>query len=60
MRKKVFEFSILTLLLFGLIAPTAQAQGVSWRSFSKKRQAYTDSLKSLDYNYVLPIFGPKK
>jgi hypothetical protein len=37
----------------------AQAQTVSRKPLGKKNKAYSDSLKKMDYNYVLPAWGKR-
>ena len=44
---------ILALLFF---TESLDAQYAS-RKISKKQQAYTDSLKNVEYNYIFPILG---
>jgi hypothetical protein len=48
------------LLLFSLLffANAVNAQFAT-RKVSKKEQAYTDSLKQVDYDYIFPILGQK-
>jgi len=44
------------LLLSTIINGSIEAQYAS-RKISKKQQAYTDSLKQVEYNYIFPILG---
>ncbi len=46
--------SIFVMLLFINLSTEAQ---YSTRKISKKQQAYTDSLKQVEYNYIFPILG---
>lgn len=50
----------LLLILFGVLIFTTQvdAQYAS-REVSKRQQAYIDSLKQVEYNYLFPILGQK-
>jgi hypothetical protein len=54
--KKNYKFLIFTFLLFFAFGQNVQAQYAS-KKVRTKHQAYTDSLKSLDYNYTFPILG---
>ena len=54
---KVFnKISILLVLFLFLIAQQSQAQYAS-KKVRSTHQAYTDSLKSIEYNYTFPIWG---
>lgn len=46
----------LCILAMSFIHESVEAQHAS-RKLSKKQQAYTDSLKNVEYNYLFPILG---
>ena len=54
--KTVTPKIFLLVFVFILSIQVSQAQYAS-RKVSKKQQAYTDSLKTVEYNYLLPILG---
>ena len=54
--KKLYKISIFIVLSIFLIAQHGNAQYATTKVKSK-HQAYTDSLKKVDYNYLLPILG---
>ncbi|OQX77794.1 MAG: hypothetical protein B6D61_06665 [Bacteroidetes bacterium 4484_249] len=54
--KKVYKLSILISLFFLLHVLQSNGQYVTTKVKSK-HQAYTDSLKNVEYNYILPILG---
>ena len=54
--KKIYQISILTMLSFLLMTQHSNAQYTS-KKLNKKHQAYNDSLKNVEYNYIFPIWG---
>jgi hypothetical protein len=48
--------SLLIIFILSIIPQTASAQ-FSNKKIKPKYEAYTDSLKNVEYNYVFPIFG---
>ncbi len=54
--KKGFKLLIVLLLIFTGFVQQGQAQYVT-KKVKSKHQAYTDSLKSVEYNYTFPIWG---
>ncbi len=52
---KIYKLSLITILFF-FIAEQTQAQYAT-KKFKSKHEAYTDSIKNVDYNYVFPILG---
>jgi hypothetical protein len=58
MMKVFYKFIVVSLLLSIIISGNIQAQYASKRVKSKF-EAYTDSLKKVDYNYVFPFWGQK-
>ncbi len=54
--KTIYKISILTSLFLFLLASQSQAQYVT-KKVRSVHQVYTDSLKSVEYNYVFPILG---
>ena len=54
--KTIFKFSILTLLIILVTVEHSHAQYTS-KKVRTVHQVYTDSLKSVDYNYMFPILG---
>jgi len=54
--KRIYKITILVSLFAFLIGQQSHAQYVT-KKFKSKHEAYTDSLKNVDYNYVLPILG---
>ena len=53
--KRIGEFLLLVIFVFSM-GLTGNAQYAS-RRVSKKQKAYIDSLKAVEYNYLLPIWG---
>jgi len=53
--KQIYKFSLIILVIL-IALPSAKAQYTTTKVKSK-HQAYTDSLKRVEYNYVLPILG---
>ena len=56
--KTTIKIGIIVLVLLSLFSESSNAQYTS-RKISKKQQAYTDSLKQVEYNYIFPIWGQK-
>jgi hypothetical protein len=54
--KTTYKISLSFILLLLFINGNIEAQYAS-RKISKKQQAYTDSLKQVEYNYIFPILG---
>lgn len=54
--KTVFKSLFILVLMMGLFETNSHAQYAT-RKVSKRQQAYTDSLKKVEYNYVFPILG---
>ena len=50
------QTGIMVLMLLSFFNESSNAQYAS-RKISKKQQAYTDSLKQVEYNYIFPILG---
>ena len=50
------KIGIMVLMLLSFFNESSHAQYAS-RKISKKQQAYTDSLKQVEYNYIFPILG---
>ena len=50
------KIGIMVLTLLSFFNESSHAQYAS-RKISKKQQAYTDSLKQVEYNYIFPILG---
>lgn len=55
--KALNKISLVLIFVFALGLST-QAQYAS-RKLSKKQEAYIDSLKNVEYNYIFPIWGQK-
>jgi len=56
--KTTIKIGMIALMLLSLFSQSSNAQYAS-RKLSKKQQAYTDSLKQVEYNYIFPIWGQK-
>ena len=56
--KTSIKIGIVVLMLLSFFNESSEAQYAS-RKISKKQQAYTDSLKQVEYNYIFPIWGQK-
>ena len=54
--KNILKISIVALIMLSLIHESLDAQYAT-RKITKKQQAYTDSLKQVEYNYIFPILG---
>ena len=54
--KLPIQTGIMVLMLLSFFNESSNAQYAS-RKISKKQQAYTDSLKQVEYNYFFPILG---
>lgn len=54
--KQIYKMIILVSLFVFMILQQSQAQYVT-KKIKSKHQVYTDSLKNVEYNYVLPILG---
>ncbi len=54
--KKLYKISIITVLSFFLMTQHSNAQYTT-KKLNKKHQAYNDSLKKVEYNYIFPILG---
>ncbi len=54
--KDIFKISIVALIMLSLIHESIDAQYAT-RKITKKQQAYTDSLKQVEYDYIFPILG---
>ena len=54
--KPIFKISMLSMLSFLLITEHCHAQYAA-KKVRSVHQVYTDSLKNLEYNYILPIWG---
>jgi len=54
--KTPIQIGIMVLMLLSFFNESSYAQ-YSSRKISKKQQAYTDSLKQVEYNYIFPILG---
>ena len=54
--KKTYKLSILAAMFLFIIGQQSNAQYVTTK-VKTKHQAYTDSLKKVEYNYLLPILG---
>ena len=54
--KTNLKAGIITLMMFFFFAESIHAQFAT-RKISKKQEAYTDSLKQVQYDYIFPIFG---
>ena len=54
--KRIFKSLTLVLLSLFLLVQFSQAQYVS-KKVKSKHQIYTDSLKSIEYDYIFPILG---
>jgi hypothetical protein len=50
------KIGFLAIMILSFCNESSDAQYVS-RKISKKQQAYTDSLKQVEYNYIFPILG---
>ncbi len=53
---KVYKISVLSLLMIFAIVQQVQSQYAT-KKFKTKHEIYTDSIKSVDYNYIFPILG---
>lgn len=56
--KTTIKIGMIILMLLSLFNESINAQYAS-RKLSKKQQAYTDSLKQVEYDYIFPIWGQK-
>jgi len=54
--KTSFKIGIIVIMMLSIYNESSDAQYTS-RKISKKQQAYTDSLKQVEYNYIFPILG---
>jgi len=54
--KTFIRAGLIVLVLLLVLNETTNAQYAN-RKVSKKQQAYTDSLKQVEYNYIFPILG---
>jgi hypothetical protein len=57
-RNSIIKIGIYLMLTLPLFTEVTEAQYAT-RKLSKKQQAYIDSLKQVEYNYVFPIWGQK-
>ena len=54
--RTLWKVGIVIILLLFVVTQNSEAQYAN-RKISKKQQAYTDSLKQVEYNYIFPFLG---
>ena len=53
---KILKIGLGVFLMIWVLDSSMQAQYTT-RKISKKQQAYTDSLKQVEYNFIFPFLG---